>query len=118
MATGGVVKLPDINIIYIRQFTSFNYSIMLINVCILLHIGLVITENVAEGRRKKGLGIDDEGRRKRGKYDGPKIDNYDKFCKLPVYIFLFQMSVHMHVHVHVRVHVWLCIRIKIYEQGF
>lgn len=40
-----------------------------------------MTEDVTEGRRKKGLNVDDEGRRKRGKYDGPKIDNYDKFCK-------------------------------------
>ena len=39
------------------------------------------TETVEVGRQKKGLPLDDLGRRRRGVYDGPKIDNYDKFCE-------------------------------------
>ena len=42
--------------------------------------GLLETETVEVGRQKKGLPLDDLGRRRRGMYDGPKIDNYDKFC--------------------------------------
>ena len=39
------------------------------------------TETIEVGRQKKGLPIDDLGRRRRGHYDGPQIDNYDKFCE-------------------------------------
>lgn len=40
-----------------------------------------MTEDVAEGRRKKGLDMDDTGRRKRGQYDGPRPNDYDRLCK-------------------------------------
>jgi len=40
---------------------------------------LIKTVTEEEGRAKKGLGgFDDEGRRKRSKYTGPKPDNYDR----------------------------------------
>ena len=42
--------------------------------------GIVKTEEAAVTRRGPGL-YDELGRRIRGKYDGPKIDNYDKFRK-------------------------------------
>ncbi len=40
--------------------------------------GVVRTEEAAV-RRRPGATYDDLGRLIRGKYDGPKIDNYDKF---------------------------------------
>ena len=46
------------------------------------------TETVEVGRQKKGLPLDDLGRRRRGHYDGPRIDNYDKFCQ-----FLFALII-------------------------
>lgn len=36
---------------------------------------------VFEYVHKKLLILDDEGRRKRGKYDGPKPSDYDRICK-------------------------------------
>jgi len=40
---------------------------------------IVKTVTEQEGRKKKGLALeDDEGRRRRGKYDGPKPSDYDK----------------------------------------
>ena len=47
--------------------------------------GIVKTEEAATARRGPGL-YDELGRRIRGKYDGPKIDNYDKFRKCNLYI--------------------------------
>jgi serine/threonine protein kinase len=39
---------------------------------------LVQTVTEEEGRQKKGLGLDDEGRRKRTTYTGPRPSDYDK----------------------------------------
>jgi serine/threonine protein kinase len=41
--------------------------------------GIIKTEDSAPRKPRKGEMYDELGRRIRGKYDGPKIDNYDKF---------------------------------------
>lgn len=44
--------------------------------------GIIHTPDESDsGKHKPSLGYDEYGRRVRGKYNGPKIDNYDKFFK-------------------------------------